>query len=88
MRALFHVYPALGGPVSRLLAFVSVFRGDEAVYESPAAEVDGTTAVVPFEFSIPASVLVRGSYECQVSVLDLGQEKVVIFRRVPFVVAP
>lgn len=84
---LFDAYRMDGVPNGPLLAYVSLFKGADKVVDSDPVQADMTTAVVPFEFTLPLTGLSPGPYTCQVSVLDLGQHKV-RFWRLPLQVVP
>jgi VWFA-related protein len=70
-----------------LLAFVSLYRGGTPIVDSAPVKVDVRSAVTPFRFTVPLSGLAPGTYDCQVSVFDLGQQKAK-FWRAPIVVVP
>jgi hypothetical protein len=70
-----------------LLAFVSLYRGGTLIVDSAPVKVDVRSAVTPFRFTVPLSGLAPGTYDCQVSVFDLGQQKAK-FWRAPIVVVP
>ena len=84
---LFDAYRMTGTPNGPLLAFVSLYRNDVRVLDSEPVKVGVRSPVVPFQFVLPLGELAPGNYECQVSVLDLGQEKT-RFWRAPIVVVP
>jgi VWFA-related protein len=68
-----------------LLAFVSLYKDGQIVFDSAPVKVDVGSAVTPFRFTVPLTRLAPGAYDCQVSVLDLGQQKA-RFWRAPIVV--
>jgi hypothetical protein len=72
-----------------MLAFVTFYRGDVKVYEAPPVAVtdglDARSKAVPVRLTVPLAVLAIGRYDCQVSVLSPGSEKVA-FSRTPIVV--
>jgi hypothetical protein len=72
-----------------MVAFVSFYRGDVKVYEAPPIAVtdglDARSKAVPVRLTVPLRDLPMGRYECQVSVLSPGSEKVA-FSRTPIVV--
>lgn len=72
-----------------LVAFVSFYRDDEKVMETaplPVTEgLDARSKAVPMRFSIPLDKIGTGKYDCQVTVLDPGGNKVA-FWRAPIVV--
>jgi VWFA-related protein len=74
-----------------LVAFVSFYRGDVKAFETNPLSVmsglDPKTKAVPLRFSVPLEDFVPGRYECQVTVLDPGAQKVA-FWRAPIVVVP
>jgi VWFA-related protein len=74
-----------------LVAFVTFFRGDVKVFETqPLAVTDGMDArskAVPLRFSIPLTTIAPGRYDCQVTVLEPGGQKVA-FWRAPVVLIP
>jgi hypothetical protein len=77
-------YPGGATSPGELVAFVSVFRGDVRVFESPPVVVDGTPSSgsngVPIHLTVPAGTLAPGSYDCQVSVLDPSGERTLFWR--------
>jgi len=74
-----------------LVAFVTFYKGDvKALETAPLPVVDGLDArskAVPLRFSVPLGELATGRYECQVTVLDPGGQKVA-FWRAPIVLVP
>ena len=72
-----------------MVAFVSFYRGDVKVYEAPPVAVtdglDARSKAVPVRLTVPLGSLPIGRYECQVSLLSPGSEKVA-FSRTPIVV--
>ena len=64
-----------GASVTRpLIAFVSLYRGQDKAFETQPIEVaetlDSRLKTLPFQFSIALNNLSSGKYDCQVSVLD------------------
>ena len=59
-----------------LVAFVTFYRGDVKVFETPPLAVtdglDARSKAVPVRFSVPLESLPTGRYDCQVSVLSPG----------------
>ena len=74
-----------------LVAFVTFYRGDaKALETAPLPVTDGLeqrSKAVPFRFSVPLGALATGRYDCQVTVLDPGGQKVA-FWRAPVVLVP
>ena len=74
-----------------LVAFVSLYRGQErALQAQPIEVVDGFNnrlRTMPLRFSIPLTELAPGKYSCQVSVLDPGGQKVA-FWQAPIMIVP
>jgi VWFA-related protein len=72
-----------------MVAFVSFYRGDVKVYEAPPIAVtdglDARSKAVPVRLTVPLGSLPIGRYDCQVSLLSPGSEKVA-FSRTPIVV--
>lgn len=72
-----------------MVAFVSFYRGDVKVYEAPPLAVtdglDAHSKAVPVRLTVPLADLPTGRYECQVSLLSPGSEKVA-FSRTPIVI--
>ncbi|MGA7524583.1 MAG: VWA domain-containing protein [Acidobacteriaceae bacterium] len=62
-----------------LVAFVTLYRKETKVFETPPEEVtdgwDNELRTVPLQFSIPLGRLPSGKYECQVTVLDPNGNK-------------
>jgi VWFA-related protein len=75
---------AVNGP---LLAFVSLYQAGRKRFESAPVRQAVTSVVTPFRLTVPLGGLAPGTYDCQVSVLDLGQQKVK-FWRASIVVVP
>src|SRR5262245_51675516 len=74
-----------------LVAFVTLYRGGvKALETQPLPVVDGMDArskAVPVRLSIPLGTVAPGRYDCQVTVLEPGGQKVA-FWRAPIVVVP
>jgi hypothetical protein len=74
-----------------LVAFVSFYRNEDKVFETEPLAVtsgpDPRSKAVPLRFSLPLASLAPGRYECQVTVLEPGGQKVA-FWRAPIVVIP
>jgi VWFA-related protein len=72
-----------------MVAFVSFYRGDVKVYEAPPIAVtdglDARSKAVPVRLTVSLGNLPVGRYDCQVSLLSPGSEKVA-FSRTPIVV--
>jgi len=83
----FNAYRMDGVVNGPLLAYVSLYKGDAKVVDGDSAKLDVTAAAVPFLFTLPLHGVSPGDYECQVSVLDLGQQKT-RFWRLPLVIVP
>jgi hypothetical protein len=83
----FDVYRTDGATNGPLLAFVSLYRDGREQLDSAAVKLPVTSIVTPFRLTVPLVGVASGTYDCQVSVLDLGQQKVK-FWRAPIVVAP
>lgn len=98
-RAQMYVYPQAYNPVQPntpartqpLLAFVSLYAGDELAFENRPITVlpNGATrlGVTAFNFSIGLRNLPPGSYQCQISVVDPAASKTT-FWRAPIVITP
>ncbi len=67
-----------------LVAFVSFYREQAKVYETPPMEMmtglSNRLQTMPFSFSIPLKQLPPGEYDCQVSVLDPTGKKAVFWQ--------
>jgi VWFA-related protein len=74
-----------------LVAFVTLYRGEvKALETQPLPVVDGMderSKAVPVRLSIPLATVAPGRYDCQVTVLEPGGQKVA-FWRAPIVVVP
>jgi hypothetical protein len=74
-----------------LVAFVSFYRGETKAFETaPLAQAepaDSRTKAIPLRFAVPLQNLPPGQYDCQVSVLNAGAQKVA-FWRASIVVVP
>jgi VWFA-related protein len=74
-----------------LVAFVSLYRGDEKALETaplPVVEgLDPRSKAVPLRVSVSLDQLPTGRYDCQVTVLDARGQKAA-FWRAPIVVLP
>ena len=74
-----------------MVAFVSFYRGDIKVYEAPPIAVteglDPRSKAVPIRLTVPLERLGTGRYDCQVTLLSPGSEKVA-FSRTSIVVTP
>ena len=72
-----------------VVALLSLFRGDEKVFETQPLPVVGGMDVkskaVPIRFSVPLSSIEPGRYECQVTVIDPETGKAA-FSRMPLAV--
>jgi beta-lactamase regulating signal transducer with metallopeptidase domain len=67
-----------------LVAFVTLYRGGVKAFETAPWQVtDGLeprSKAVPLQFAVPLGGLAPGRYECQVTVLDPGGQKVTSWR--------
>jgi hypothetical protein len=74
-----------------LVSFVSFYRGDVKAYEAPPIAVteglDARSRAVPVRMTRPLESLAAGRYDCQITVLNPGGQKVA-FWRAPIVVIP
>ena len=74
-----------------LVAVLSLYRGDEKVFETQPLPVvggmDTKSKAVPVRFSVPLAGIEPGRYECQVTVLDPDTQKAA-FWRMPLAVVP
>ena len=74
-----------------LLAFVSLYRNHQKVWETPPIQVteDGNARLktMPIRFSVPLEALTAGQYDCQISVLDAAAQKAA-FWRAPIAIVP
>jgi VWFA-related protein len=84
-------YQRTGDTTQPLVAFVSLFREEQKVFETlPLAISEGLeprTRSVPVRFSVPLASIAPGRYDCQVTVLDPGAQKAT-FWRAPVVIVP
>jgi len=68
------------GSAAPLVAFVSLYRQQEKVLETPSIAAmplpSSRLGVVPFSFNVSLGKLTPGRYECQVSVLDPAGHRV------------
>jgi hypothetical protein len=69
---------------SPLVAFVSFYKDQKLVFETPAISATplpgSRLGVVPLRFDIGLGTLVPGAYQCQVSVLDPAQNRVAFWQ--------
>jgi len=74
-----------------LFAFVSLYLGDNKVFETPPATVVPSAAsrlgTMPFNFSFSINRLPAGNYDCQITILDPTAHKAT-FWRAPILVVP
>ncbi len=74
-----------------MMVFVTLYRGDEKVFEStPTTVLDGInerSKAVPMRLTIPLKDVPPGGYECQVTVIEPTGQKV-NFWRAPIAVIP
>ena len=67
-----------------LVALLSLFRGDDKVFETAPLPVvggmDTKSMAVPIRFSVPLASIEPGRYECQVTVLDPETGKAAFWR--------
>jgi len=77
--------------IQPLIAFVSVYRDQEKVFEAqPMLVKTALTSrlkTVPLTFSVPINQLSSGRYDCQITVLDPVKQKAA-FWRAPIMVVP
>jgi len=81
-----------GPPASQpLFAFVSLYLGDNKVFETPPAAVVPSAAsrlgTMPFNFSLGINRLIAGNYDCQITILDPTTQKAT-FWRTPILIVP
>ena len=81
-----------GQPASQpLFAFVSLYLGDNKVFETPPAAVAPSAAsrlgTMPFNFSLGINRLIAGNYDCQITILDPTAHKAT-FWRAPILIVP
>jgi len=77
-------------PSSRpFFAFVSLYRGDAKVLETPpmavALTASGLVGIAPLSFHLELNGLSSGEYDCQITVLDVSTAKTT-FWRAPIVI--
>jgi VWFA-related protein len=81
--------PSAGNPP--LFAFVSLYRGDAKVFETPPIAIAPNAAsrlgTMPMSFSLGVNHLAPGEYNCQVTVLDPATQKA-SFWQAPVVLVP
>jgi hypothetical protein len=74
-----------------LVAFLSLYRGEEKVFETPPMAVtegmDPRSKAVPVRFSVALADVPPGQYDCQITVLEPAGQKAA-FWRAPVVVIP
>ena len=91
MYVFLQAYERAATTMQPLVAFVTFYKGDaKALETAPLPVVDGLDArskAVPLRFSVPLNELATGRYDCQVTVLDPGGQKVA-FWRAPIVLVP
>lgn len=67
-----------------LVAFVTLYRGGVKAFETAPLQVteglEPRSKAVPLQFSVPLGNLAPGRYECEVTVLDPGGQKVTSWR--------
>ncbi len=67
-----------------LLAFVSFYRDQAKIWETPAIRVTAGLAnrlrTMPIKVEVPLDVLKTGQYDCQISVLDSAGQKAAFWR--------
>jgi len=72
-----------------LVAFVSIFKGAEKVFDAAPVEIrtgwDAQSGIVPIRFAVALSTVSPGEYDCQVTVLDARSGKAA-FWRAPIVI--
>jgi hypothetical protein len=77
--------------IQPLFAFVTFYRGDKKVFETPPIQategINNRIKTVPLKFSFPLEKLVPGEYACQVTVLDPARGKAA-FWQAPIMIAP
>ena len=91
MYIYFQVYGPGAAADRPLIAFVSFYRDNVKVFETPALAVtdaqDNKLKTAPVTFNLPLDRLAPGRYNCQVTVLDPGGNKAA-FWQAPVVVVP
>jgi len=74
-----------------VVAFVTLFKGEEKVYETKPTSVTAATltrlGTTPLNFTINLTQLAPGEYDCQVTILDPTDGKAT-FWKAPIVVVP
>jgi VWFA-related protein len=82
--------PANASASQPLVAFVSLYRGDDKVFETPPTAVQPNSSsrlgTMPFTFSFSVDRLPPGEYDCQVTVLDPATQKSTFWRAPIFLV--
>ena len=77
--------------VRPVVAFVSLYRAQEKVFETRPVKVTsdphGRLTAIPIEFDLPLDQLAGGQYDCQVTVLDPDGNKAT-FWQAPVVIVP
>jgi VWFA-related protein len=77
--------------VQPLVAFVSFYQAQKKAFETPPVEVtegmSNRLKTMPMRFTIPLAQLAPGKYECQVTVLNPGEQKGA-FWRAPVMLLP
>lgn len=82
----FDVYRMDGVANGPLVAFVSLYKDGQPMQDGEPVRAAVTSTVTRFDITVPLTGLAPGDYDCQVTVLDLGQQKAA-FWRAPIVVA-
>jgi VWFA-related protein len=82
-------YQASGSEAASLIAFATLYRGNQKAFESAPLAVTAEPAdrmrAVPLQLTVPLGGLTPGRYDCQITVLDTGGQKAA-FWRAPIVV--
>jgi VWFA-related protein len=70
--------------VQPLIAFVTFYRDQQKAFETPPVEVtegmNNRLKTMPLRFTVPLKQLSPGEYECQVTVLEPGEQKGAFWR--------
>jgi hypothetical protein len=70
--------------IEPLTAFVSLYRGQAKVFETPPITIKDDLGrrlkTLPVKLSVPLASLPVGSYDCQVTVLDTATQKSAVWR--------
>lgn len=84
MYVYFQAYERNATTTQPLVVFVTFYRGQEKVFETPVFVVtnglDAHSKAVPVKLTVPLNALASGEYNCQVTVLDPTGEKVAFWQ--------